>query len=64
VGEGNLTSSTVAKDFNQKQYDAGCDQLLSWVYAKKKKLKGLEERRKLERQMCLGQTELSNVNIN
>jgi lysozyme len=64
VGEGNLASSTIAKEFNQKEYDAGCDHLLDWVYAKKKKLKGLEERRKLERSMCLGQMELPDVNTN
>lgn len=61
VGEDNLRTSTLTKLFNQKEYDKGCDQLLSWVYAKKKKLKGLENRRKLERSMCLGQMELSDV---
>lgn len=61
VGVGNLERSTLAKTFNQKQYNQGCDMLLDWVYAKKKKLKGLEQRRELERSMCLGQMELSNV---
>jgi lysozyme len=64
AGETNLKTSTMAKEFNQQEYDKGCDQLLSWVYAKKKRLKGLEERRKLERSMCLGQMELPNVNNN
>ncbi len=63
VGEGNLSKSTLAKQFNNKQYTAGCDSLLAWVYAKKKKLAGLEARRKLERQMCLGQIGVSNVVI-
>lgn len=62
VGGANLKSSTLAKKFNQREYDQGCDLLLDWVYAKKKKLRGLEERRKLERSMCLGQMELPNVN--
>lgn len=61
AGEGNLKRSTLAKKFNQEDYDAGCDELLSWVYAHKKKLPGLEVRRKLERSMCLGQMELSDV---
>lgn len=62
VGEANLQSSTLAKKFNQKEYDAGCDELLRWVYAKQKKLAGLEKRRELERSMCLGKVELPNVN--
>jgi len=64
VGEDNLRKSSLAKEFNQEEYDKGCDQLLSWVYANKKKLRGLEERRKLERSMCLGEMELPNVNNN
>lgn len=64
VGEGNLSQSTLAKQFNQKEYDKGCDSLLGWVYAKKKKLAGLEARRKLERQMCLGQIGVPNVSTN
>lgn len=64
VGEGNLSQSTLAKQFNQKQYDKGCDSLLGWVYANKKKLAGLEARRKLERQMCLGQIGVANVSTN
>src|SRR3546814_2929681 len=60
VGQSNLKSSTLAKEFNQKQYEAGCNELLRWVYAGKKKLKGLEKRRELERDMCLGKMEWSN----
>lgn len=54
VGESNLAQSTLAKQFNNKQYAQGCEGLLSWVYAKKKKLAGLVARRKLEYQMCMG----------
>lgn len=54
VGEGKLANSTLAKDFNSKNYDKGCADLLEWVYAKKKKLPGLVQRRQLEYQMCMG----------
>src|SRR3546814_20104235 len=60
VGQSNLKSSTLAKEFNQKQYEAGCNELLRWVYAGKKKLKGLEKRREMERDMCIGKMEWSN----
>lgn len=58
LGEGKLAKSTLAKKFNQKDYDAGCDMLLDWVYAHKKKMAGLEARRSLEREMCIGDMEL------
>lgn len=61
VGEGNLRTSTLAKQFNARQYTAGCDSLLGWVYANKKKLPGLEVRREQERKMCLGQMGVANV---
>lgn len=64
VGEGRLKSSTMRKLFNQRDYKGGCDQLVYWVYSKKKKLKGLETRRNLEMSMCLGQMELSDANSN
>lgn len=64
VGEGNLRRSTLAKEFNQGEYVAGCDELLSWVYAHKKKLAGLEARRELERSMCLNQMEIPDVSSN
>ncbi len=61
VGEGNLRTSTLAKQFNARQYSAGCDSLLGWVYANKKKLPGLEVRRQQERKMCLGQIGVNDV---
>lgn len=64
VGEGNLRKSTLAKEFNQGEYVAGCDELLSWVYAHKKRLEGLETRRELERSMCLNQMEIPDVSSN
>jgi lysozyme len=61
VGQPALHRSTMRVLFNQGDYTDGCDQLLSWVYANKKKLAGLEARRELERSMCLNQMELPNV---
>lgn len=55
VGEGNLGSSTLLKDLNAKRYEKACDELLRWVYSKKKFLQGLKNRRVEERQWCLGQ---------
>lgn len=54
VGVGNVQVSTLAKLFNQGKYQAACNELSKWVYAKKKKLKGLVTRREVERQWCLG----------
>lgn len=55
VGLGNFKSSTLLKLKNSGNEEAVCDQLSRWVYAKKKKLKGLEIRREEEKAWCLGQ---------
>lgn len=60
-GETKLHNSTLRIYFNDRKYEAGCDELLAWVYANKKKMKGLETRRALERSMCLGQIGVDNV---
>ncbi|MNG05484.1 Lysozyme RrrD [compost metagenome] len=54
VGVGNVQTSTLARLFNQGKYQQACNELSKWVYAKKKKLKGLVTRREVERQWCLG----------
>ena len=54
AGAGNLSKSTMAKKFNSFDYKGGCDELVKWVYAKGRKLKGLENRRQEELEMCLG----------
>jgi len=58
-GVGNLRKSTMAKLFNQGKYTEGCAQLMSWVYANGHKYKGLENRRNLELQWCLGEVNVS-----
>lgn len=55
TGEGNLASSTLLKDLNAGRHEKACDELLKWVYSKKKFLQGLLNRRTEERQWCLGQ---------
>lgn len=55
VGEGNLRSSTLLRQLNSGQHEAACEQLIRWVYAKKKILKGLVDRRSEEMQWCLGE---------
>lgn len=52
VGEGNLQGSTLLKMTNAGQWPANCQQYARWVYANKKKLKGLEVRRYDEAQLC------------
>jgi len=54
AGAGNLSKSTMAKKFNALDYKGGCEELVKWVYAGGKKLKGLENRRNEELAMCLG----------
>ena len=54
VGLGNFESSTLRRKLNAGDHEGACDELSKWVYAKKKKLKGLVTRREQERQWCLG----------
>jgi lysozyme len=54
VGVTNFKQSTLRKKLNSGDHPGACDELLKWVYAKSIKLKGLETRRGVERQWCLG----------
>jgi hypothetical protein len=42
------------RKLNSGDHAGACDELLKWVYAKGIKLKGLETRRGVERQWCMG----------
>jgi lysozyme len=55
VGIGAFGKSTLLKDLNSGNHDLSCDRLSDWVYAQKKKLKGLVRRRETEKAWCLGQ---------
>lgn len=54
VGMGNFRNSTLLRYLNSGNHGAACDQLVKWVYANGKKLKGLENRRNHEREFCMG----------
>lgn len=54
-GIGNLKSSTLLSLVNQGKHKQACQQLVRWVYAKGKKLKGLVIRRDNTMPYCLGE---------
>lgn len=53
VGTGNLKSSTLLKKLNSGDRIGACHELKRWVYARGKKLLGLEYRRQKESEVCL-----------
>jgi lysozyme len=53
VGKGALCSSTLAKKMRSGDTVGACNELSKWVYAKKRKLPGLVNRRAAERELCL-----------
>lgn len=55
AGIGNFKKSTMLKLINEGRLEEACHELPRWVYAKGKKLKGLENRRQAEMRMCLGE---------
>lgn len=53
VGGEAFRNSTLLKKLNSGDHIGACKELLRWVYADGKKLKGLETRRASESEMCL-----------
>ena len=53
IGYGNFASSTLLKDLNAKNYIKAAGQFERWVYGGGKKLKGLENRRKAEKELFI-----------
>lgn len=53
LGIGRLAESTLWKKFKAGQYKDAADEFLKWVYVNKKKVRGLETRRKAERELFL-----------
>lgn len=53
IGVGSYNRSTVAKRFSAGNWRGACDAFLSWSYAKGKQIRGLLNRRKAEREICL-----------
>lgn len=54
-GIGNVKSSTLLKLLNKGKHVEACEQLVRWVYAKGKKLRGLVIRRDKTMPYCLGE---------
>ena len=54
-GIGNVKSSTLLSLVNQGKHKQACEQLVRWVFAKGKKLKGLVTRRDNTMPYCLGE---------
>jgi len=53
VGAGAYRDSTLLRLLRAGDIRAACNQLPRWVYAKGKRLKGLERRREAEKKICL-----------
>lgn len=53
VGPDAFLRSTLLKKLNAGDARGACDEMLRWVYAGGRKLKGLERRRAAERELCL-----------
>lgn len=53
VGDGAFQRSTLLKRLNAGKTRQACDELLRWVYAGGRQLRGLVTRRRAERELCL-----------
>jgi lysozyme len=53
VGGGALCRSSVARKINAGDLRGGCEALMLYVYANGKRIKGLKNRRRDERRLCL-----------
>lgn len=54
VGTGAACKSTLMRKLNAGNITAACDELLKWDRAGGRKVRGLTNRRKAERELCLG----------
>ncbi|MBK1423845.1 lysozyme [Yersinia pseudotuberculosis] len=53
IGQGAFTKSTLLKKLNTGDIKGACDELRRWTYAGGKPWKGLQNRREIERELCL-----------
>lgn len=53
VGQSAFTKSTLLKKLNTGDIKGACDELRRWIYAGGKPWKGLQNRREIERELCL-----------
>lgn len=59
IGAGHFKRSTLLKKLNGSDVESAANEFLRWIYASGKKLKGLEKRRKAERELFLTHTPTS-----
>ncbi|HAI51398.1 MAG TPA: lysozyme [Enterobacteriaceae bacterium] len=56
VGSDAFSKSTLLRKLNNGDQDGACDEMRRWVYAGGMKWKGLQNRREMERSMCLAES--------
>ena len=56
VGLNAFSKSTMLKKLNSGDVDGACDEMRRWVYAGGMKWKGLQNRREMERSMCIAES--------
>jgi len=56
VGLNAFSKSTMLKKLNAGDVDGACDEMRRWVYAGGMKWKGLQNRREMERSMCIAES--------
>ncbi|UYU33796.1 lysozyme [Siccibacter colletis] len=55
VGSDAFSKSTLLRKLNKGDHAGACDEMRRWVYAGGMKWKGLQNRREMERSMCLAE---------
>lgn len=55
IGEGNFKNSTMLRKINQGKLWEACDELDRWVYAARMYVRGLANRRKHEKRLCIAE---------
>lgn len=53
IGSSSFRRSSLLKNLNREDYTGAANEFLRWIHANGKKLRGLEKRRKAEREMFL-----------
>ncbi|NUW61949.1 glycoside hydrolase family protein, partial [Cronobacter muytjensii] len=57
VGGDAFAKSTLLRKLNKGDQEGACEEMRRWVYAGGMKWKGLQNRREMERSMCLAESE-------
>ena len=61
LGSYNFQKSTLLRKLNQKNYKDTAEEFLKWVYVNRMKIKGLENRRKAEKELFLSEEQDDNT---